>query len=238
MGASMGHLANRELSKGWNAWLELVSMRKLQHGALARMKNRQLSGGWNAWVEEAALQAEFKQVLQKSVAFLRNSKLPGAWNAWLELMRMQEEKRRCFGHLRNRELSKGLNAWAEMVAMQAEFMQRVRKGLGYMMHRHLALGFAGWRDFWQDQLRKRASMQRFKNQELSKSWNGWRDSGRRLFASAPRCSASGTASSRSRGTRGPRRPRCMPSSWRRCGRASATFGTTSSPPGGSRGSRW
>ena len=92
------------------------------------MRNRQLSGGWNAWVEEAALQAEFKQLLQKSVAFLRNSKLPGAWNAWLELMRMQEEKRRCFGHLRNRELSKGLNAWAEMIEMRAEFMQLVRKG--------------------------------------------------------------------------------------------------------------
>ena len=29
----------------------LVAMRKLQRGALTRMRNRQLSGGWNAWVE-------------------------------------------------------------------------------------------------------------------------------------------------------------------------------------------
>jgi len=50
IGHVLGHLRNRQLSKGYNTWREtyfsLLAMRR----ALLYMKNRQLSAAWNTWV--------------------------------------------------------------------------------------------------------------------------------------------------------------------------------------------
>ena len=43
------------------------------------------------------------------------------------------------GHFLNRELSRGWGAWVEMAVERAAFMQKLRKGLSFMVNRKSAL---------------------------------------------------------------------------------------------------
>ena len=51
--------------------------------------------------------------------------------------------RRSMSHMLNRELSRGWGAWHEMVAERKAFMQKLRKGVSFMVNRKLACLSAG-----------------------------------------------------------------------------------------------
>ena len=67
---------------GWHAtWQELVRKRESMRRSLGHMLNRQLSRGWGAWVEMARA-AAFMQKLRKGVSIMVNRKLAVGFAAW------------------------------------------------------------------------------------------------------------------------------------------------------------
>ena len=61
---------------------------------------------------------------------------------------------RALSHALNRRQSAGFNAWAEEAALRLEFMQLLRKGVGFFVLKNLALGFGGWRAGWESAVGK------------------------------------------------------------------------------------
>eukprot|EP00658_Telonema_sp_P-2_P022403 TRINITY_DN18955_c0_g1_i5.p1 TRINITY_DN18955_c0_g1~~TRINITY_DN18955_c0_g1_i5.p1 ORF type:complete len:310 (-),score=93.50 TRINITY_DN18955_c0_g1_i5:141-1070(-) len=83
----LGHLRNRQISKGYNTWREtyfsLLAMRR----ALGYMVHRQISAAWNTWV--AYLEDIHRQGLAMRNAVLRWQQqfLYSAFNAWRQVLR-------------------------------------------------------------------------------------------------------------------------------------------------------
>jgi hypothetical protein len=52
--------------------------------------------------------------------------------------------RKALGHLTNRGLSRGWGAWTEMLEERKAFLQLLRKGLSFMLHREVARALKKW----------------------------------------------------------------------------------------------
>ena len=50
--------------------------------------------------------------------------------------------KRGLGYMLNRQVSRGWGAWVEMAIERALFLQKLRKGLSFMINRRSALAFA------------------------------------------------------------------------------------------------
>merc|ERR1711965_538979 len=79
------------------------------------------------------------------------------------------------GHMLNRQLSKGWGAWHEMAVERREFMQKLRKGVSFMVNRKVAVGFATWNErvhgVTDDPMSK--ALLYFLNRELARGWVAW-----------------------------------------------------------------
>ena len=213
MRRSMGHFLNRELSRGWGAWVEMAVeratfMQKLRKG-LSFMINRQArSGLWH--LAQSVFGVSTIRCLVRCAYMNRN--LARGWVAWIELWaekkRKMESMRRSMGHFLNRELSRGWGAWVEMAIERATFMQKLRKGLSFMINRKLAVGFASWR---MNALGRPArgcdpmakALSYFMNRELARGWmcwvTTWEEVRRKMIALRRGLVISSTASSRAAG---------------------------------------
>ena len=154
-------MVNRKLSAGWNAWAEMVAMKKeffqLLRKGLSFMMNRKLALGYAGW-KEGWLHRVGRGIaassMSRALSYFVNRELSRGWVGWRatyeELVAKRASLRRGgLSHMMNRKLSAGWNAWFEMVAMKHEFVQLLRKGLSMMVNRKLALGYAGWRYAWE-----------------------------------------------------------------------------------------
>ena len=66
---ALRHLKHRELTAGWNSWVEMVeeanvaeALRERARSAVLHLANRKLSVGWNAWVAFASERLEALQM--------------------------------------------------------------------------------------------------------------------------------------------------------------------------------
>ena len=85
---------------------------------LLHMMNRKLSAGWLSW---AAMAAEQRDAIDR-----------------------QASTRSVLLHLANRKLSFGWNSWVAMAAARRRPLELVRRGLGFLVNRKLALAFMSW----------------------------------------------------------------------------------------------
>ena len=140
----LGHLRNRALSGGWNAWGELVRFRAIQRGALARMRNRQLSACWNAWL---ALAGE-REIIGGALARLRNRQLSSAWNSWAGTNSMSAKDkqlmRKSAAYMMNRKLVKAFVSWRDENRMRHALLHAIvttifiqKYARGYIARRRL-----------------------------------------------------------------------------------------------------
>merc|ERR1711881_329529 len=82
IGHVLGHLRNRQLSKGYNTWREtyfsLLAMRR----ALQHMKNRQISAAWNTWVAYLENIKRQQFAMRNAVLRWQHQFLYIAFNTW------------------------------------------------------------------------------------------------------------------------------------------------------------
>ena len=100
----------------------MESMRR----SLSHMLNRQLSRGYGAWVEMAADRAAFLQKLRKGLSFMLNRQLAAGfagWRASWDATVADTAMSRALSYFVNRELARGWlgwsSAWEEAVRKRA-----------------------------------------------------------------------------------------------------------------------
>ena len=192
MRKSLGHLLNRNLSRGWGAWVEMAVeraafMQKLRKG-LSRMVNRKLAVGLLRGARRAAPRDD---PMSKALSYFLNRELARGWVAWHStwavLKAKRESMRKSLGHLLNRGLSRGWGAWLEMAQERAEFMQKLRKGLSFIVNRKLAVGLQAGRSRLRSCMRRTSqhmsrALLHLLHRELSRGWSGWHSTWLKLVA--------------------------------------------------------
>ena len=83
MRRSVGHFLNRELSRGWVAWVEMAFdraefLRKLRKG-VSRMVHQQLSFGFVSWREAIAPRDD---PMSKALRYFVNREMSRGWVSW------------------------------------------------------------------------------------------------------------------------------------------------------------
>ena len=67
----------------WHStWAVLKAKRESMRKSLGHLLNRQLSRGWGAWLEMAQERGEFMQKLRKGLSYLVNRKLATGFAGW------------------------------------------------------------------------------------------------------------------------------------------------------------
>lgn len=155
---SMGHLKNREISKGYRAWIAYGEAMQLMAMAAKRMANQAIVRGmnaWGAWYEEKlekqrkvagalnSLRSPLRKVIntwaqilegpglrERALRRLANTNLLKGWNSFIEMKEELEKKRRAMAHLMGQEYVKVWNSWGEFLLEQA----KKRKALAQFVH--------------------------------------------------------------------------------------------------------
>ena len=85
MSRAIGFLTNRELSRGWQAWLVLFQIcctrNSLQIGLL-RLMHRQLHRGWSTWAAMAAANSPLMHLARKAMHRLANRQMAFGFTTW------------------------------------------------------------------------------------------------------------------------------------------------------------
>jgi len=159
MRRSLSHLINRGLSRGFGAWLEMVAERvaalKLMRKGVSFMLNRRLGAGlgsWLGWMDDQQRHARGRGSMGRALLHLKNRGLSRGWMAWhanwaaarAKSKAKHDTMRKALGHLTNRGLSRGWGAWTEMLEERKAFLQLLRKGLSFMLHREVARALKKW----------------------------------------------------------------------------------------------
>ena len=109
MQRSLKHMLNRELSKGFGAWLEMAIeraafMQKLRHG-LSMLVNRTMALGFGAW-KSRVFGGVSDDPMAKALMYFLNQGLARGWECWQatyeEERAKRESMRKSLGHLVNR----------------------------------------------------------------------------------------------------------------------------------------
>jgi hypothetical protein len=150
MRKSMGHMLNRELSRGWTAWQEMLAERARLRKSMSHMLNRELSRGWSRWRETLAEAAAKLAGMRKSMGHMLNRELSRGWVGWQQML---EERKAALAAMRrgvmfmvNRKLAMAFGAFRPVAQRTADPMARA---LGYFMNRELSRGWAGWHQAWE-----------------------------------------------------------------------------------------
>ena len=135
MRKSLGHLLNRELSRGWTACGEMAVAERAEflqklHKGLGHMMNRKLASGFAGWLSGALWQCGDEQRASPHAQSRAVSRLGCFVAYYASVLAKRESMRKSLSHLLNRELSRGWTAWHEMAVERAAFMQKLRHGLG------------------------------------------------------------------------------------------------------------
>ena len=178
---SLGHRRNRQLSRGYGAWVEMAAERaaflQLLRKGLGFLVNRQVAVGFATWYEQ--VHGRTPDPLGRALMYFLHRNLARGWVSWHETWstrkRQAESMRRSLSHLLNRQLSKGYGAWAEMAADRGAYLQLLRKGLSMMVNRPVALGLSAWREreFGVSSDAMARALSYFLTRELSRCGGGW-----------------------------------------------------------------
>ena len=176
MRRSLGHLLNREQSRGFCAWVLMVGERAAALDAMRRgllfMLKRTLALGFASWSGRSGVVGA-EPMSKPWGAFVHREMSRGfGWHSHWEARRARlASMRRSLGHLLNREQSRGFCAWVLIAAA----LDAMRRGLLFMLKRTLALGFASWSGrsgvVGVEPMSK--ALRYFVHREMSRGWVGW-----------------------------------------------------------------
>jgi len=149
----LSFLKNRKLAPAFMSWLAALESEESARIARAvrHLMHRELSLGWVSW------HAQWQEVVRKrssasrGLLHLIHGKLSAGWLSWAAMAAEQRDAidrqastRSVLLHLANRKLSFGWNSWVAMAAARRRPLELVRRGLGFLVNRKLALAFMSW----------------------------------------------------------------------------------------------
>ena len=113
MSRGLKHMLNRELSRGWLAWIymreaALARMASMRHG-MGHMLNRELSRGWLSWCELVSSRFEFLELLRRGLFFIVNRQLAACYYTWIGQLEFARRHERGLGALRLEVLARELD---------------------------------------------------------------------------------------------------------------------------------
>ena len=127
-------------------WAEVVRKRTALRKGLGHLLNRQLSRGWGAWVEMAAERATFMQKLRKGLGFMLNRKLAVGFATWRERVHggRDDPMSKALRYFLNRNLARGWVCWHSLWEAKRAKLESMRRSLSHMLNRQLSRGFGAW----------------------------------------------------------------------------------------------
>jgi hypothetical protein len=160
----------RRLDRSEHVWSPLTSRALEQFGSARAARNLERSPSDDPLLSRAAI-------------FLLRRELARAWSAWraaaTEMRRRRGLRLGAFKRMLSLQRSRAWASWIAAAAERASFLQRVRRGVGLLAHRSLALSVAVWKAA---KARPSRAMQCFLRRDLSRSFVGWHTTAVQLMA--------------------------------------------------------
>jgi hypothetical protein len=176
----LAHLRNRNLSKGFNSWCEMIMVRARAKRAFAHLRNRNLSKGFNSWCEMIMEREEAKKLLHKSVSYMINRKLASGFGGWRRICGKRgsvDPMSRAIKYFLSRSLARGWISWESSAAETRRKRDSMRRSLLHLFNREKARGWTSWRAMIEERqaamklLRK--GMLFMMHREAARGWSRW-----------------------------------------------------------------
>jgi len=114
-------------------------------GVMHRLMHRSMSRAWTSWSSDSSKSAHTREIMSMTLYLLQQRNLKKGFRHWQQVMAaVGRQRRRLVANLFQSPVARALRAWRSTAAEGNEKLQKVRRGLVYLMSRELVGAFNLW----------------------------------------------------------------------------------------------
>eukprot|EP00879_Flechtneria_rotunda_P031264 GHRR01034134.1.p1 GENE.GHRR01034134.1~~GHRR01034134.1.p1 ORF type:complete len:500 (+),score=163.75 GHRR01034134.1:2438-3937(+) len=141
---------NQQLSKAWNAWVNLCETaarrRVLSAKVIARCQKIQLAAAWNSWTAVADAKRESSMKVARAAKQWQQALSARAWRSWWAAVEQWKARRQIAARWMQPAKASALAGWLDYVAWTKRNRLLVSRAVAKLQHGAQAAAFEAWLD--------------------------------------------------------------------------------------------